>query len=194
MNIWFGKITLLVGIALAAAIRAPHGKRRSKIRRIETRKGKLEIALLSLAWLGSVILPALWVLTPFLSFADYPLYPGSFGAGTVFFSLGLWMFYRSHADLSTNWSLSLDILENHTLITTGLYKDIRHPMYTAIVLQGIGQALIASNWVVGPLNLCAFMLLFFLRLRPEERMMLQHFGADYEAYMRKTKRIIPGIW
>jgi protein-S-isoprenylcysteine O-methyltransferase Ste14 len=193
MSIWVGKIALLIGILAVVAIRAPHGKERSKIKTVESRRGKLEIALLALAWLGSV-LPLLWIVTPFLAFADYTLSPISFGMGVAFFVLGLWTFYRSHADLSTNWSLSLNILENHTLITTGIYKNIRHPMYAAIFLQGLGQALIASNWLVGPSNLCAFLLLFAFRLRPEEQMMAQHFGPDYETYRNRTKRIIPRVW
>jgi protein-S-isoprenylcysteine O-methyltransferase Ste14 len=194
MNVWVGKVTLLLGIAIIVAIRAPHGKKRNKIKTVKTARGKTEIALLTLAWLGSVILPVFWVVTPFLSFADYPLHPPSWLAGVILFSLGLWIFYRSHEDLSTNWSLSVDILENHSLVTKGLYRHIRHPMYAAIFLQGIGQALIAPNWLVGPSNLCAFILLFSLRLPTEERMMLQHFGIDYEAYRNRTKRIIPGVW
>jgi protein-S-isoprenylcysteine O-methyltransferase Ste14 len=67
-------------------------------------------------------------------------------------------------------------------------------MYAAIFLQGIGQALIASNWLIGPSNLCAFLLLFSFRLRLEEEMMAQHFGPAYETYMSSTKRIIPGVW
>ena len=110
------------------------------------------------------------------------------------FSLGLWLFYRSHADLSTNWSISLDIRENHTLITSGVYRSIRHPMYAAIFLQAMGQALFVPNWIAGPFYLCAFVLMFFLRVGPEERMMLERFGSDYETYMQASKRLIPGIW
>ncbi len=194
MNPWIGKATLLLGIAAIVAIRAPHGRKSTKIKVVKSKRGKLEIALLALMWFGSVILPVLWVATPLFSFADYPLYPAPFSAGVLLFSLGLRLFYRSHADLGTNWSVSLNILENHTLTTSGVYRNIRHPMYAAIFLQAMGQALIAPNWFVGPFNLCAFILVFALRVGPEERMMSQQFGSDYETYKTASKRLIPGIW
>jgi protein-S-isoprenylcysteine O-methyltransferase Ste14 len=147
MNIWIGKATLLVGIAAVVIIRTPHGKKSTKIRVVKSERGWLEIAILTLAWLGSVILPVLWMATPLFSFAEYPLHPAIFSPGVILFSLGLWLFHRSHADLGTNWSVSLKILENHTLITTGVYKNSRHPMYMAIFLEAIGQALIAPNWL-----------------------------------------------
>jgi protein-S-isoprenylcysteine O-methyltransferase Ste14 len=194
MNIWIGKIALLLGTVAVIAIRAPHGHRNAKVKVVQSKRGKLELALLALMWLAGVVLPLLWVATPLLSFADYPLYPAPFCGGVVLFSLGLWLFYRSHADLSTNWSYTLDIRENHTLITTGVYRSIRHPMYASIFLLAIGQALFVPNWIVGPIYLCAFMLLFSLRVGPEERMMLERFGSAYEAYMKHSKRLIPHIW
>jgi protein-S-isoprenylcysteine O-methyltransferase Ste14 len=48
--------------------------------------------------------------------------------------IGLWLFYRSHADLGTNWSITLEIREQHRLITQGVYRRIRHPMYSALGL------------------------------------------------------------
>jgi protein-S-isoprenylcysteine O-methyltransferase Ste14 len=102
-----------------------------------------------------------------LSFADYPLHPLPFVVGIILFALGLWLLHLSHVDLSTNWSISLDIRENHTLVTTGVYRSIRHPMYTAIFLQAIGQALFVPNWVAGPFELFAFALMFALRIGPE---------------------------
>lgn len=67
-------------------------------------------------------------------------------------------------------------------------------MYASVFLMAIGQALFVPNWIVGPLYLCAFVLLFFLRVGREERMMVERFGSDYEAYMRNSKRLIPGFW
>jgi protein-S-isoprenylcysteine O-methyltransferase Ste14 len=194
MHLWIAKATLILGIVSVVAIRAPYGRRSSQIKVIKSKRGPLEIVLLSGMWVGSVILPILWVSTPLLSFADYPLHTAQYAAGVVLFSLGLWLFYRSHVGLSTNWSVSLDIRQNHKLITSGVYQHLRHPMYTAILLQAIGQALVAPNWIVGTFYLCAFILMFSFRVGAEERMMLQEFGNRYEIYMRKSQRLIPGIW
>jgi protein-S-isoprenylcysteine O-methyltransferase Ste14 len=67
-------------------------------------------------------------------------------------------------------------------------------MYAAIFLQAIGMALFVPNWIVGPFTLCAFTLMFFLRVGAEERMMLDEFGNDYEDYVHSSKRLIPGVW
>jgi protein-S-isoprenylcysteine O-methyltransferase Ste14 len=64
----------------------------------------------------------------------------------------------------------------------------------ALVLYTVGQALVIPNWVAGPSNLIAFAILFALRVGGEERMMVEQFGAEYTAYIARTKRLIPGVW
>ena len=61
-------------------------------------------------------------------------------------------------------------------------------------MYAAGQALVVPNWVAGPAYLVAMALLFALRVGPEERMMRQQFGAEYDAYMGRTKRLVPGVW
>jgi protein-S-isoprenylcysteine O-methyltransferase Ste14 len=108
--------------------------------------------------------------------------------------LGLWLLYRSHADLGTNWSITLEVREKHQLVTHGVYRHLRHPMYLALLLYASGQALVLPNWVAGPSYLVALLFLFALRVGPEERMMVEEFGKDYEAYVARTKRFVPGVW
>src|SRR6266568_943304 len=92
---------------------------------------------------------------------------------------GLWLFYRSHADLGTNWSITLEVREGHRLITQGVYRGVRHPMYSALALYSVGQALVIPNWVAGLSNLVAFAVLIALRVGAEERMMAHQFGNEY---------------
>jgi protein-S-isoprenylcysteine O-methyltransferase Ste14 len=108
--------------------------------------------------------------------------------------VGLWLFYRSHADLGTNWSITLEVREQHRLITQGVYRRIRHPMYSALVLYSVGQALVIPNWVAGPSNVVAFAILVSLRVHAEEQMMSEAFGDEYAAYAARTKRLVPGVW
>ena len=56
------------------------------------------------------------------------------------------------------------------------------------------MALVLPNWVAGRSYFIVFALLVALRIGPEERMMLEEFGKDYELYMTRTKRLIPGVW
>ena len=193
MNPWFAKAIVLVSSIVMVIVRAPHGQRSRGIKVVKSRKGSLEIVLLTLAWLGFFV-PLVWIATPVFGFADYPLRPVPFIAGTLCLAVGLWLFNLSHADLGTNWSITLEVRERHRLVTEGIYRRVRHPMYLALLLYSLGQALVLPNWVAGPSYLVAFGLLFALRVGPEERMMREEFGKDYEAYMARTKRLIPGLW
>jgi protein-S-isoprenylcysteine O-methyltransferase Ste14 len=131
---------------------------------------------------------------PVFVFADYPLHPIPLVIGVLCLVLGLWLFHRSHADLGTNWSITLEVRENHQLVRDGVYRWVCHPMYLALLIYSAGQILAIPNWFVGPSYSVAMVLLFSLRVGPEERMMLEIFGEEYEAYRSVTKRLVPGVW
>jgi protein-S-isoprenylcysteine O-methyltransferase Ste14 len=160
---------------------------------VESRRNLRERALLGLVALG--FLSALtWAATPLLAFADYPLHPLAFAAGIGFLLLALWLLYRTHATLGPNWSATLELRQEHRLVTQGPYRRVRHPMYLALLAYGLGQTLVLPNWIAGPFYLVALALLVSSRIGPEERMMRDTFGSDYEAYRRRTKRLVPGLW
>jgi len=193
MNPWIAKTVILAASVVMVVIRAPHGRRSRGVKVARSCKGRREVALLTLAWMG-FLLPVIWVVSPVFSFAEYSLRPRPFGAGILCLGGGLWLFHRSHSDLGTYWSVTLELRENHRLITQGVYRYVRHPMYAALFLYSIGQALVVPNWVAGPSYLVAFGILFALRIRAEERMMLETFGDEYAAYMARTRRLVPGVW
>jgi protein-S-isoprenylcysteine O-methyltransferase Ste14 len=194
MNPLFGKAAFIVSLISMMLIRAPHGKRSGQVKIRESRKGPLEIAFLALMGIATLVLPVISIVSSLLSFADYGLHVLPFLLGIVCAAMGLWLFYRSHADLGTNWSISLDIRQEHQLVTGGVYERIRHPMYLSMFLLALAQVFLLSNWIAGPLYLLAFLLMFPLRLGPEERMMLETFGDEYDAYVKRTQRLIPYVW
>jgi protein-S-isoprenylcysteine O-methyltransferase Ste14 len=193
MNPWFAKAVVLLASIVMVVIRAPHGQRSRTVPVVRSRKGLLEIVLLTIAWIA-FFLPLVWIVSPLFEFADYPLHPILLVAGIVCLALGLWLFYRSHADLGTNWSITLEVRAQHQLVTHGLYRWVRHPMYLSLLVYSLGQALALPNWFAGPSYGIAMLLLFALRVRREEHMMLEQFGKDYEAYAATTRRLIPGVW
>jgi protein-S-isoprenylcysteine O-methyltransferase Ste14 len=192
MNPWLAKTIILAGTVAMLVIPASL-HRGGAIKVVRSRKGPLERGLLALTSLG-FFLPLVWVATPVLRFADYPLRPIPFIAGIFGIGLGLRSLHRSHADLGTSWSITLEVRERHQLVTHGIYRHVRHPMYLALLLYSTGQSLVLPNWVAGPSYLAAIALLFALRVGPEERMMLEEFDKDYEAYMARTKRLVRGVW
>ena len=109
----------------------------------------------------------------------------------VFIILALIVFWRAHADLKTNWSPSLETREKHELITHGIYGYIRHPMYASQWLWVIAQPLLLQNWLAGWLDLFVFILFYVLRVRAEEKMMIDTFGDQYRDYMKKVGGVFP---
>jgi protein-S-isoprenylcysteine O-methyltransferase Ste14 len=193
MSPWFGKAVIVASSIVMVIIRAPHGQRSLGVKVVRSSRGALEIVLLALAWLAFFV-PLVWVVAPVFAFADYTLHPIPLLLGVVCLAVGLWLFARSHADLGTNWSITLEVREKHQLVTEGIYRTLRHPMYSALLLYSLGQALVVPNWIGGPSYGVAMALLFAFRLGPEERMMLEEFGKDYEVYKGRTKRLVPRVW
>ena len=166
-----------------------------KLKRGES--GVVEKFLLFLLPVGMQILPLTYVFSSRLDFATYRL-PLKVQAaagmlGTVVFGEALWLLWRSHADLGRNWTVELHIQEEQTLITEGVYKLVRHPMYTAHWLWALAQALLLQNWIAGPAMLVTFLPFYLERVLREEQMMLDQFGSEYEAYMTRTGQLIPPL-
>lgn len=87
-----------------------------------------------------------------------------------------------------------DILPNQKLVTNGVYRYVRHPIYTALLLWMLGFPLIiGSLWglAVGALFIGPAL---WLRIREEEAMLLQAFGDEYRAYQARTWRLLPFIF
>ena len=92
--------------------------------------------------------------------------------------------------LGKQWSAQLRLQEGHCLITTGPYSSVRHPMYTAIFGFAMGLALLTANGLFVILALLVIVGLI-VRVPREEQMMVEAFGEEYRAYMRRTGRFFP---
>ena len=187
------RIVVFVAAAAIGLIRALESRARPATTVTSKIGGVREAVALVSSFVGFVI-PIVWASTSIFAFADYPLRVAPFIAGTIGLGVSLWLFYRTHADLGSNWSSRLQVVESHQLVTTGIYNRIRHPMYLSLLLYGLAQAMVVPNWVAGPACLIGNAVLFGLRVAPEERLMRRHFGAEYDAYAARSSRLLPGIW
>lgn len=152
-----------------------------------------EKILLVLVAVGSLLLPILYLFTPWLAFADYLLPAPATWSGVVLMVAALVLFYRSHADLGKNWSATLELRKGHELVEHGVYRSMRHPMYASILLWDVAQGLMLRNWLAGWTALLTFAVLYVVRAPREERMMCDAFGQHYRDYMRRTGRLLPRI-
>ena len=183
--IWFA------GLVAWYIIRQPFERRARKVATIRSSFGRREWGLLAVAFAGLWIVPGVYALTGFPRVLDRPVVPSIAYLGVAVLCGALALFYRSHLDLGRNWSISLEIRSEHRLVRTGVYRLIRHPMYSSFFLLALAQLLLLPNWLAGASGLVGVGLLYAFRIQQEERMMLERFGADYRDYMASTKRLVP---
>jgi protein-S-isoprenylcysteine O-methyltransferase Ste14 len=136
----------------------------------------------------------LWLFTPWLSFGQFHLPDAVRLAGFAAGVYSMWWFYRIHRTLGDNWSPVLEIRREHTLITSGPYRYVRHPMYADMLLWLVSFALVTANWFYALTIAAGLSILFGVRIPDEERLMIERFGEQYRAYMKRTKRLIPYIF
>src|SRR5687767_4747045 len=127
-------LVFLVGFVAYTAIRGVFARRTRGNENALSRVDGLERTLLVMVIGGSMLLPIVYLFTPWLRFADYRLPAFAPWCGAAVMLAALWLFWRSHADLGRNWSVTLEVRKGHQLIRRGVYRRVRHPMYASIFL------------------------------------------------------------
>jgi protein-S-isoprenylcysteine O-methyltransferase len=115
-------------------------------------------------------------------------------AGVALFALGLMLRIWSIYHLGRFFTVDVTIAHDHRVVDDGPYRFVRHPSYSALLLEfaGIGLALRSvPGWLV--LMLPIFLVLLH-RVRIEEAALIRALGEPYLAYKRRTKRFVPGIF
>lgn len=179
------------GIIVWTIIRWPHRRKAKRLEVIDDRKTGAEKFVLGLCIVGLVALPALHLATPIFEFANFRFSPILGWFGLLSMVAFLVVFHLSHKYLSNNWSVSLEIRKDHKLVEDGIYKYIRHPMYTSFWLWSVAQMLLMPNWVAATSGLISVAWLYFSRVKNEEAMMRAQFGQAYDAYCKRTSRLFP---
>lgn len=99
--------------------------------------------------------------------------------------------WARHA-LAGNWSADVVIKENHELIQRGPYAYVRHPIYSGLLVMGIGAAVFSGKL----LAFAAVTMVFsgiWLKARLEERLLTKHFPTAYPAYRKRTGAFLPRV-
>jgi len=186
-------LVFLVGFIIYFTIRGVFEQRTKGNEKAVDRADGRDRTLIFVMLVSGLLLPLLYVFTPWLAFADYRVPSFVPWCGTAVMAVALWLFWRSHVDLGQNWSITLQLRKGHQLVRHGVYRSIRHPMYAAIWLFNLAQGLLLQNWLAGWSAFVSFAVMYFVRTPREEDMMVEFFGQDYRDYMRHTGRLFPRL-
>jgi len=115
-------------------------------------------------------------------------------AGAVSGGLGLLLLLWSHLNLDRNFFAGMQIRKDHELVTQGPYHWIRHPMYLAFVLIGLGFTGLTASWFIGGTWFAGFLMMLGSRFGTEEATLIERFGDQYHEYRKVTGGFIPRPW
>ena len=113
--------------------------------------------------------------------------------GVVLFTIGGALRIYPVFVLGRRFSGLVAIQPGHALVTSGVYGVIRHPSYLGLLINSLGWAL-AFRSGVGVLLTALIVPPLLARIRAEEALLRSQFGAGYDAYRRRTSRLLPGIY
>jgi protein-S-isoprenylcysteine O-methyltransferase Ste14 len=195
------KILFLILFILVLATRVVYGIKQRHIGQSSwsvnedavSREGRWSLLLRPVGFLFMLSLIVLYFIEP--SGSDWLFFPLPLWlrySGVLLGAAGILLLIWVHRTLGMQWSTTLQFKERHTLITSGPYEFIRHPMYASLFLFFVGLSIISSFWPL--MALVVILLLFFIRIMGrEESMMIDQFGEEYRVYMNNTGRFLPRL-
>ncbi len=135
----------------------------------------------------------------FGSVAEYILRGGGFSwiallAGVACAVASFRLRWSAIAALGKFWSLHIEIREGHQFVDNGPFRLVRHPAYFSMILELLSFGLICNAWLMLCVIPIAFLPVLILRLRLEERAMVEKFGPTYSDYQRRVPMLIPNPW
>ena len=162
---------------------------------IEVREGWLSLVAGGIAALTSIVFGAEYLFSPGLfSFAyvlRYPLWLRWLGA--LLLAGGITLLGAAHHHLGKSFHSLVVSKEHQVLVTSGPYRWIRHPIYTAYLMNYLGGGLLSSNVVLTIVPVCMDALLVAIRMGREEEVLRERFGWDYVEYAARTGRLVPRV-
>lgn len=142
------------------------------------------------------VLVSFWLLFerqwPLLNQQLLPETPGILWAGVLLTALGVGIGVWARLSLGANWSGMVTLKKDHELIRTGLYRWIRHPIYTGILVGFLGTELIRGQ-IRGLLGFVILWLSFYFKAKREENLLRQEFGEGFEEHARHTGMFLPKL-
>ena len=195
MSQTFFHSVFVIFFVLFAVIRVYFQWRARRVQgQVEYKESKLNIALRAL--IGAIFFLGVlfYIVRPqVLAWAELPLPQWLQWLGVVLGGVSLPLLAWTQLALGSNFSPTLHVRREHTLVTSGPYGYVRHPMYTALFLSLLAILLLTRNWLVGGVPLVGLCVIVLLRVPHEESAMIEKFGDAYREYMKRTGRFLPRL-
>ncbi len=162
-------------------------------RTVQSQSSASQLLYTAILVVGVYLIFAKQIGIPWLDRQLFPVTVSIALAGLLAVLVGVSFSIWARLMLGGNWSNRVTVKENHTLVRTGPYRIVRHPIYSGILLGMLGSALQRGGirCFAGVL-ICGFS--FWLKTRAEERFMVQSFGEQYLQYRHRVKALAPFIF
>jgi protein-S-isoprenylcysteine O-methyltransferase Ste14 len=121
-----------------------------------------------------------------------PDIPAVLWSGLLVTAIGVGISIWARVSLGANWSGTVTLKQDHELVCKGLYRWIRHPIYTGMLTGYFGTEMIKGH-LRGWLGLALVWIGFYLKAKREEKFLQQEFGAGFEEHKRHTGMFLPKL-
>ncbi len=187
------KIIFIIYVVLLALLRLPQHLKYRKKKTPLFKVSKSEYVTFTLAFLGMLIIPLVYIFTGWLEMFSMNLPDWARLCGPVIGAFGLILLWWVHQTLGFHWAPIPEIEKDHKLLMEGPYRYVRHPMYTAFYMLIIGTWLALSNWMVGAMSVFSWYIFCRVRIRHEENVLIKEFGDEYREYMKRAGSLLPKL-
>ncbi|MBD3242862.1 MAG: hypothetical protein GF331_19880 [Chitinivibrionales bacterium] len=154
-------------------------------------RDRMDMLLIVLFAVSMAALPMLHAVTTLLDRWRYPLPKLLRQAGMAVYALALALMWRAYRDLGMNWAPVTETGRSQTLVTSGVYRGIRHPIYAAYLLWSTAMPLMIPNIAAGFAMPVVTILLCLRRIPIEEHRLLETYGDEYRRYRHRTASLLP---
>lgn len=140
-------------------------------------------AAILLAFLVSIFVPANLHLSK----------PAYYGISIFLFLLGMMIRWTAILSLKKAFTVKIAIVRDHQLKTDGIYRYMRHPSYTGLIIYYTGLGISLDNLISILILIGITTGVIWMRIKLEEKVLIEHFGSEYLVYQKNTKALFPGI-
>ena len=195
VEVAFRILFLLSGIAMFA-VRIYYQKKVWRDRKqVEVKEGGISLIAGSIAALTTIVFGFEYILSPgtfaFAYSIPFPLWLRWLGVLTL--AGGITLLGLSHHHLGRSFHSLIVSKAERVLVDTGPYRWIRHPIYTAYLVNYVSGGLVAGNLVLTFVPVIFYGVLVLMRVDKEEALLREEFGPRYQDYIDRTGRLLPKV-